>query len=64
LAKVTLANLETKAMIEWLICFKNFLETKKSFIAAHKSSPTTSYDFLKKRGITIRPRRFVISNTK
>jgi hypothetical protein len=51
-------------MIEWLICFKNFLETKKSFIAAHKSSPTTSYDFLKKRGITIRPRRFVISNTK
>jgi hypothetical protein len=48
-AKVILADLGTRAIIEWLICFKSCPRIKKSWAAAQKSALTTSQDCLKKK---------------
>jgi len=47
----TLADLRIRAMMEWLIFLRSFLDTKKSRTARQKSPPTISQDFFKKKEV-------------
>jgi len=51
-AKLTLADFRTRAMIEWLTCFKISLEAKKILNSSIKISSHDAPGFLEKKRVT------------